>query len=118
MGMKTSNDADGARRALNESNDSVSLTIIQQRRSPSRRTFTANEAKTHFGEFIDRAQREPVRVTRRNQVVGIMVSPSDYQAMRVFYADRLRRTLDQTAALATAQGLTEEQLETLLADDS
>jgi hypothetical protein len=49
--------------------------------------------------------------------VGIMVS-SDYEAMRVFYADRLRRTLDQTAAHATAQGLTEQQLETLLADDS
>ena len=23
-------------------------------------TFTANEAKTRFGEFMDRAQREPV----------------------------------------------------------
>jgi hypothetical protein len=50
--------------------------------------------------------------------VGIMVSPSDYEAMRVFYADRLRRTLDQTAEHVRAQGLTEQQLETLLADDS
>lgn len=118
MVMNTRNDADEDRRALNESNDSASLAMIQQRRSPSMQTFTANEAKTHFGEFIDRAQREPIRVTRRNRVVGIMVSPSDYEAMRVFYADRLRRTLDQTAAHATAQGLTQQQLETLLADDS
>ena len=45
-------------------------------------TITANEAKTRFGELIDRVQREPVRVTRRNRVVGVMVSPEDYAAMR------------------------------------
>jgi len=47
-----------------------------------------------------------------------MVSPSDYEAMRVFYADRLRRTLDQTAEYAAAQGLTKQELETLPADHS
>jgi len=31
-------------------------------------TFTANEAKTRFGEMIDRVQREPVQVTRHNRV--------------------------------------------------
>ena len=81
-------------------------------------TFTANEAKTRFGEFIDLAQREPVRVTRRDRVVGVMVSLNDYEAMRVFYADRLRQTLNQTAAQAQARGLTEERLEVLLADES
>jgi prevent-host-death family protein len=35
-------------------------------------TITANEAKTRFGELIDRVQREPVRVTRRNRVVGVL----------------------------------------------
>jgi len=30
------------------------------------KTFTANEAKTRFGEFIDLARREPVRVIRRD----------------------------------------------------
>lgn len=81
------------------------------------RTFTANEAKTRFGELIDRVQREPIQVTRRNRVVGVMVSAEDYQAMRAFYADRLRRTLKQTAEEASAQGLTDEKLEQLLADD-
>jgi prevent-host-death family protein len=36
-------------------------------------TITANEAKARFDELIDRVQREPVRVTRRNRVVGVMV---------------------------------------------
>lgn len=80
-------------------------------------TFTANEAKNRFGELIDRAQREPVRVTRRNRVVGVMVSAEDYAAMRAFYADRLRNTLRQTSTKAAENGLTEEELQRLLADE-
>ncbi len=81
-------------------------------------TYTANEAKTRFGEFLDRVQREPVRVMRHDRVVGVMVSAQDYEAMRAFYADRLRKTLRETAEGAAAAGLTEEILEQLLADES
>lgn len=81
-------------------------------------TFTANQAKTHFGEFLDLAQREPVRVMRRDRVVGVMVSAQDYEAMRAFYADRLQNTLNQTATQAQAQGLTAESLDALLANES
>jgi prevent-host-death family protein len=81
-------------------------------------SFTANEAKTRFGEFIDLAQREPVRVVRRDRVVGVMVSAQDYEAMRAFYANRLQQTLDQTAAAAAGAGLSQEELDRLLADES
>jgi prevent-host-death family protein len=81
-------------------------------------SFTANEAKTRFGEFIDLAQREPVRVVRRDRVVGVMVSAQDYEAMRAFYANRLQQTLDQTAAAAAGAGLSQEELDSLLADES
>lgn len=81
-------------------------------------TYTANQAKTHFGEFLDRAQREPVRVMRHERVVGVMVSAQDYEAMRAFYADRLTRTLDEAADATAAAGLTPEALETLLTDES
>ena len=81
-------------------------------------TFTANEAKARFGEFLDRAQREPVRVMCHDRVVGVMVSAQDYEAMRVFYADRLRHTLDEAADAATRAGLTPEALDALLADES
>ena len=81
-------------------------------------TFTANQAKTHFGEILDLAQREPVRVMWRDRVVGVMVSAQDFEAMRVFYADRLQHTLNQSAALAQQQGLSPEALEALLADES
>lgn len=81
-------------------------------------TFSANEAKTRFGEFIDLAQREPVRVLRRDRVVGVMVSAQDYEAMRNFYANRLQHTLTATGQQAAQSGLTEETLNQLLADES
>ena len=82
------------------------------------RTFTANEAKTRFGEFLDQAQREPVRVTHRDQVVAGMVSAQDYEAMQVFYADRLRGTLRESAEAAARAGLTPAGLKALLSDES
>lgn len=81
-------------------------------------TLTANEAKTRFGELLDIAQREPVRVTRRDRVVGVMVSAQDYEAMRTFYANRLLQTMDESAAAAARAGLTPERLAELLADES
>jgi hypothetical protein len=85
---------------------------------PSVQTMTANQAKTQFGAFIDMAQKAPVRVMRHERVVGVMVSPEDYEAMRAFYADRLVRTMDRTAHHAEQAGLTPERLDTLLADES
>lgn len=81
-------------------------------------TFTANEAKNRFGELLDIVQREPVRVTSRDSVVGVMVSIEDYEAMRAFYADRLRKTMDETADAAEQAGMTPEILEQLLADEN
>ena len=81
-------------------------------------TMTANEAKTHFGEFIDKVQRRPVGVTRRGRLVGVMMSPEDYEQMQQFYADRLRQTARKAGEYAKQQGLTDEILEELLADES
>jgi prevent-host-death family protein len=81
-------------------------------------TLTANEAKTQFGQFIDMAQREPVRVVKRDRVVGVLVSAQDYEAMREFYANRLQHTLLETAAEAERVGMTPELLEALLRDES
>lgn len=79
-------------------------------------TYTTNQAKTHLGEFLDLAQREPVPVMRHGPVVGAMVSTQDCEAMRAFYADRLQRTPDDAAAGAVAANLTSQALAALLAD--
>jgi len=77
-------------------------------------SFTANQAKTQFGQFLDTAQREPVQVMKHDRVVGVMVSAKDYEAMRLFYADRLQHRLAQSAQLAEAAGLSENKLDELL----
>ena len=77
-------------------------------------SFTANQAKTQFGQFLDTAQREPVQVLKHDRVVGVLVSAKDYEAMRTFYADRLQHRLQQSAALAEAAGLTSNKLDELL----
>ena len=80
-------------------------------------TFTANAAKTHFGEFIDKAQKEPCKITRRGRTVGVLVSEEEYEAMRNFYANRLLHSLDQAGSEAMQKGLDEQSLEQLLADE-
>ncbi len=82
------------------------------------RTLTANEAKTQFGQFIDMAQREPVRVMRRDRLVGVLVSAEDYEAMRQFYANRLQHTLAASSAASEDAGMTPELLQELLRDES
>jgi len=82
------------------------------------RSYTAKEAKTRFGEFLACAQSEPVRVIRKGKVAGVMVSAEDYEAMRCFFAERLRKTMDECARNAAAAGLTEAKLSQLLADES
>ncbi|MGQ0486395.1 MAG: type II toxin-antitoxin system Phd/YefM family antitoxin [Hyphomicrobiales bacterium] len=43
------------------------------------KTMTAAKAKTHFGEFLDTAQREPVIVTKKNRPVGVLFSMQDIE---------------------------------------
>ena len=42
-------------------------------------TFTARDAKNHFGELLDAAQREPVHITKNGRKVGVLMSTQDYE---------------------------------------
>jgi prevent-host-death family protein len=104
---------------LTESRDfSIVSPLFHPAEEFSMLTMTANEAKTHFGQLLDKAQRQPVQVTRHDRVVGVMIGADDYEAMRQFYADRLIKSMDEIGARAEANGLTEEKLAELLADES
>jgi prevent-host-death family protein len=60
----------------NDCNDHYNL---YNQRSTAMKTMTALEAKTHFGKFLDAAQREPVLVTKKNRAVGVMFSIQDIE---------------------------------------
>lgn len=40
-------------------------------------TYTSADAQNRFGELLDKAQREPVQVTRRGRPVAFIVSADD-----------------------------------------
>jgi PHD/YefM family antitoxin component YafN of YafNO toxin-antitoxin module len=68
------------------------------------KTFTITQAQTQFDEFFNTAQHEPVQVVKDDQVVAVMVPAKDYEAMRIFYTNRLQQRLKQSAATAEAAG--------------
>lgn len=82
------------------------------------KSYTASEARAHFGCLLVEAQRGPVRVTRRGRVVGVMLGAQDYEMARVFYADRLCKTMSKAAEQAALSGLTARMVDDLLADES
>lgn len=40
---------------------------------------TATQVKTRFGEYLDRAQREPVVIEKSGRAVAVLVALEDYQ---------------------------------------
>jgi prevent-host-death family protein len=82
------------------------------------KTITAIEAKNKFGQLIEAAQRQPVTVTKNGRASVVVMSVEDYERRRKRAWKNLLVTLDQTGDYATSQGLTEQRLEQLLADES
>jgi prevent-host-death family protein len=71
----------------------------------SMKTMTAAEAKTHFGQFLDNVQREPVIVTKKSRPVGVMFSIQDIED--TIWGEKARK--------AHAEGyLSETESETIL----
>ncbi len=79
---------------------------------------TAREAKNRFGQLLDRAQRRPVAITKNGRAVTVMLSVDQYERLRGAALARLADIMDRISEEAAGNGLTEETLEALLADES
>ncbi len=79
---------------------------------------TALEAKTRFGEVLEAAQRQPISITRNGRPSVVMISAESFARRQRLARDRLHKTLNRAGEHATAQGMTEEALNQLLADES
>ncbi|WP_316675284.1 type II toxin-antitoxin system Phd/YefM family antitoxin [uncultured Tolumonas sp.] len=44
-------------------------------------TFTANEAKTHFGELLLNVQRALIQISKNGKPVAVMISVDEYESM-------------------------------------
>ncbi len=81
------------------------------------REVTAKDAKNRFGQLLQSAQQGPVRVTRNGRPVGVMMSVQQFERLRGAAWERLTATMDRLGEEASAKGLTDAVLESLLADD-
>ena len=80
--------------------------------------IAARDAKNRFGLLLDAVQSAPVRVTKKGRAVGVMMSIQHYERLRGAAWERLTATMDALGKQASANGLTDSCLETLLADES
>jgi prevent-host-death family protein len=81
------------------------------------KTVPATEAKNRLGAILDAAQREPIVIRRQDRDIAVVLSMADYERLRSGNIQAFLDLRDQVAAEAAANGLTEERLNELLADD-
>lgn len=64
-------------------------------------TITATDAKNRFGQVLEEAQREPVRIQKSGRDVAVLVSAAEYQRLREAesaprVSPRVRQLLDES----------------------
>jgi len=65
-------------------------------------SFTASEAKIQFGEVINKAQREPVSITKNGKPSVVVISADDYAEIEQLKLQTLRSKLAHSLAQAKA----------------
>lgn len=77
----------------------------------------ATEAKNRLGAILDDAQREPIVICRQDRDIAVVLSMADYERLRTGNIQAFLDLRNQIAAEAAANGLTDERVNELLADD-
>lgn len=80
-------------------------------------TVSATHAKQNFAAMIDAAQREPVRIQRHERDVAVLLSAEEFEQIRKLRAQELIRITEQMGRYAESQGMTDDVLAKLLADE-
>ena len=76
--------------------------------------MSSTEARSNFGEFLDKGSREPVIVKRQNREIGAFVPMKDLEAIRKLRLRKLRHAVADLSEEGRKNGLTEEILNDIL----
>jgi prevent-host-death family protein len=68
-------------------------------------SLSANEAKTHFGDLLLKAQRSPILINKNGKPVAVVISAEEYESM-----ERLKLQLLQTRASQAQKDIAEGNL--------
>lgn len=60
--------------------------------------LTATDAKNRFGELIDMAQAEPVRVQRQGRDVAVVLSPDEFRRLSDAASGRVNPAVEKLHA--------------------
>ena len=52
--------------------------------------ISANDAKSHFGQLLDTARREPVTIEKHGRPVAVILSTEDYKELEQTKLEHLR----------------------------
>jgi prevent-host-death family protein len=78
------------------------------------KTYSAKDAKEHFGELMDNVQREPVTIEKYGRPVAVVMSQVEFEEMKL---ERLRLILGEGKAQADrGEFAADSSLESLLAE--
>lgn len=59
-------------------------------------TVSATDAKNRFGELLEMARQEPVRVQKNGRTVAVVVSPEQYEAfLEASSSPKVRPVVDE-----------------------
>ena len=81
------------------------------------RYVSASDAKQKLAAILDAAQREPVMIRRQKRDVAVLLSAQEYERVCAVNREEFLRFSDRVSKKAKAQGLTEDTLQEILADE-
>ncbi len=67
--------------------------------------LSANEAKTHFGELLLKAQRSPIQINKNGKPVAVVLSAEEYESLEALKLSVLQSRAIQARADITAGNL-------------
>lgn len=68
-------------------------------------SLSANEAKTHFGDMLLKAQRAPVQINKNGKPVAVVISAEEYKNIEALKLRLLQLRAVQAASDITAGNL-------------
>jgi prevent-host-death family protein len=81
------------------------------------RYISASDAKQKLAEILDAAQRDPVMIRRQKRDVAVLLSAQEYERVCAMNREEFLRFSDRVSKKAKTQGLTENKLCKILADE-
>lgn len=67
--------------------------------------LSANEAKTHFGDLLLKAQRAPIQINKNGKPVAVVISAEEYESIEALKLRLLQSRFAQAQADIAASNL-------------